>query len=90
MAKILSPGQKRRRNVQIVTATLFILLTLIGGNIYGRITSVIYDWVGTHELATGTINELDKEVEEYRNSKGRFVRNHFKVTNIWQVNLLTV
>lgn len=71
MAKILSPGQKRRRVVTLISLAVFIVVTLIAAHFYGRIMSTVYEWTHHRAQVSATVTELEHEVEEYRNSKGR-------------------
>jgi len=64
-------GQKRKHIVRIIAVLIF--LVTAGAGVYGyqKIMGQAYAWVDSHAEVQATVTYLDKEVEEYRNRKGR-------------------
>ncbi|RHW74792.1 hypothetical protein [Colwellia sp. RSH04] len=66
-----SPGQKRKKIVQIGVFLFFIITTYFAGQFWGSLSESSLSWVENHATVTATVTELLHEEEEYRNRKGR-------------------
>jgi len=71
MAVKKSPGQKRKRIVQIAALLLFVVTTYFAGQFVGNITSNTLAWTNDHSSTKASVTELVFGQEEYRNRKGR-------------------
>lgn len=71
MAKILSPGQKKKRFILWLVFVVFAIATLLASVVVGRLTSSMYAWVDQHGFVVATVDDVYQSEEEYRNSKGR-------------------
>lgn len=71
MAKILSPGQRKRKIVRNISIGIFLIFTLVGAFLLGKLESVTHGWVDHHAAAQATVTLTESETESYRNLKGR-------------------
>ena len=71
MAKIQSPGQKRKKIVRIIGVVIFLLATWAGSLVSAYVKDIVYAWTDDHQQILATVVELSAEKNEYRNLKGR-------------------
>lgn len=71
MAKIKSPGQKRKGIVRIVAVVILIIASYAGSLVYAKIKNLETAWVADHRQVHANVTELTQETVEYRNLKGR-------------------
>lgn len=71
MAKIQSPGQKRKKIVRIIGVVIFLLATWAGSLVSAYVKDIVYAWADDHQQISASVIELSSEQSEYRNLKGR-------------------
>ena len=71
MAKIQSPGQKRKKYVQIISVLIFAAVTYFGAILFGKFNNALLQWTKDHQVVQATVTNLLEEEEEYRGRKGR-------------------
>ncbi|TAA46960.1 MULTISPECIES: hypothetical protein [Corallincola] len=97
MPQYKSPGQKRKRWVQIIALMIFIAASYAGSLFMQKFHNQQLAWTDDHQVVAATVTGLDAEDEEYRNLKGRlrhrtvyYLTYEFNVDEISYENMVEI